>query len=221
MRILEKRAMRGPNYWSTYWKNLILIRLDLEDYEDKPTDLIPGFRERIEEAMPSVRLHQCSYYQEGGFLRRVAEGTWAGHVIEHIALELQTLAGMDTGFGRTRAAAVPGVYNIVFNYFEEECGLYTADAAVEVFLDIAEGLPMNLLKEKINLHVKNIAEIREDVRLGPSTSAIVNEAIERGIPYMRLNDSSLVQLGYGKYQQRIEAASTSRTGIIAVEQSLL
>ncbi|HEX2866487.1 MAG TPA: cyanophycin synthetase [Ignavibacteriales bacterium] len=217
MRVLEKRAMRGPNYWSTYWKNLILIRLDLEDYEQKPTDLIPGFRERIEEAIPSVRHHQCSYYQEGGFLRRVAEGTWAGHVIEHIALELQTLASMDTGFGRTRATATPGVYNVVFNYFEEECGLYAADAAVEVFLGIAEGMPMELLMEMIAQHVKKLVEIREDVRLGPSTSAIVNEALERGIPYLRLNDSSLVQLGYGIHQQRIEAASTGRTGIIAVE----
>ncbi|MCU7492232.1 MAG: cyanophycin synthetase [Ignavibacteria bacterium] len=217
MLILEKRAMRGPNYWSTYWKNLILIRLDLEDYEEKPTDIIPGFRERIEEALPSVRLHQCSYYQEGGFLRRISEGTWAGHVIEHIALELQTLSGMDTGFGRTRATATPGIYNIVFNYFEEECGLYAADAAVEVFLAIAEGMPMELLKEMIEVHVKKLKEIREEVRLGPSTSAIVNEALERGIPYIRLNDSSLVQLGYGIYQQRIEAASTSRTGIIPVE----
>lgn len=217
MRILEKRAMRGPNYWSTYWKNLILIRLDLEDYENKPTDLIPGFRERIEEVIPTIRHHQCSYYQEGGFLRRISEGTWAGHVIEHIALELQTLAGMDTGFGRTRATATQGIYNVVFNYFEEECGLYAADAAVEVFLAIAEGIPVELLKENIALHVKKLAAIREEVRLGPSTSAIVNEALERGIPYIRLNDSSLVQLGYGVYQQRIEAASTCRTGIIGVE----
>ncbi|MCU7496173.1 MAG: cyanophycin synthetase [Ignavibacteria bacterium] len=217
MRVLEKRAMRGPNYWSTYWKNLILIRLDLEDYEQKPTDLIPGFRERIEEAIPSVRHHQCSYYQEGGFLRRISEGTWAGHVIEHIALELQTLAGMDTGFGRTRATALPGIYNVVFNYFEEECGLYAADAAVEVFLALAEDMPMDQLKNKIAFHVKKMAEIREEVCLGPSTSAIVNEALERGIPFIRLNDSSLVQLGYGIYQQRIEAASTSKTSIIAVE----
>ncbi|MDP4176043.1 MAG: cyanophycin synthetase, partial [Bacteroidota bacterium] len=139
MRILEIRALRGPNYWSNYWKNLILIRLDLEEFEEKPTNMIPGFRERIEELIPSVRLHQCSYYEEGGFLRRIEEGTWAGHVIEHIALELQTLAGMDSGFGRTRETSTPGIYNIVFNYFEEECGLYAAGAAVDIFLGLAYG----------------------------------------------------------------------------------
>lgn len=217
MRILEKRAMRGPNYWSNYWKNLILMRLDIEDYEEKPTDKIPGFRQRIEEAMPTVRLHQCSYYHEGGFLKRIDEGTWAGHVIEHIALELQTLAGMDTGFGRTRATKIPGIYNVVFNYFEEEAGLYTADAAVEIFLAIAEGLPMDDLKNLISGHVGKIAGIRDEVCFGPSTQAIVNEAMERGIPVIRMNDLSLVQLGYGIYQQRIQASTTSRTNMIAVE----
>ncbi len=94
MNILEITTLRGPSYWSGYWKRLIILRLDIKDYEEKPTDKIKGFYERLTEAMPSIHKHGCSYKEEGGFLRRVEEGTWAGHVIEHFALELQTLAGI-------------------------------------------------------------------------------------------------------------------------------
>lgn len=217
MRILEIRALRGPNYWSNYWKKLILMRLDLEEFEQKPTNMIPGFRERLENLMPSIRLHQCSYYVPGGFLRRIEEGTWAGHVIEHLALELQTLAGMDTGFGRTRAASTPGVYNIVFNYFEEQCGLYAAEAAVGIFLDIANNLPLNDISNKLKIHIDKIIDIKDEVSLGPSTASIVEEALIRDIPVIRLNNESLVQLGYGKYQRRIQAATTDSTSMIATE----
>jgi hypothetical protein len=130
MRILELKALRGPNYWSGYWTKLIVMRLDLEDYEEKPTDKLDDFEARLAEVVPSIKSHGCSYQEEGGFLRRVAEGTWAGHVIEHLALELQTLAGMDTGYGRTRGTTQPGVYNVVFNYKEEDAGRYAARAAV-------------------------------------------------------------------------------------------
>ena len=116
MRILEIKALRGPNYWSGYWKKLIVMRLDLEDFEQRPTDKLEGFTERLRELMPSLVNHGCSYREQGGFLRRVEEGTWAGHVIEHLALEFQTLAGMDTGYGRTRETNQTGVYNVVFSY---------------------------------------------------------------------------------------------------------
>ena len=102
MEILEIRTLRGPNYWSGYWKKLIIMRLDIGEYEDMPTDKLDGFYERMADVMPSLISHGCSYQEEGGFMRRVKEGTWAGHVIEHFALEYQTLAGMDTGYGRTR-----------------------------------------------------------------------------------------------------------------------
>lgn len=217
MRILEIRALRGPNYWSSYWKNLILMRLDIEEFEHKPTNLIQGFRNRIEELIPSVRHHQCSYYQEGGFLRRIEEGTWAGHVIEHIALELQTLAGMDTGFGRTRETIYPGVYNVVFNYFEEECGLYAAESAVDIFLGLANHSDIEELKIKLAFIIEKLCDIKNEVCLGPSTLSIVEEARNRDIPVIRLDKGSLVQLGYGKHQRRIQAAATDATGMISSE----
>jgi cyanophycin synthetase len=217
MKILEIRTLRGPNYWSGYWKQLIIMRLDIEDYEQKPTDKIEGFYERVREVMPSLVSHGCSYQEEGGFLRRVKEGTWAGHVVEHLALELQTLAGMDTGYGRTRETDEEGIYNVVFSYLEEEVGRYVARASVSLFLDLAEGVPVEELKQEIAENVQRMREIREEVRFGPSTGSIVEEAASRGIPYIRLNEHSLVQLGYGVHQQRIQATTTGKTNMISVE----
>jgi cyanophycin synthetase len=217
MKILEIRTLRGANYWSGYWKRLIIMRLDIGEFEEKPTDKIPGFHEIVSQAMPSLVSHGCSYQEEGGFLRRVEEGTWAGHVIEHFALELQTLAGMDVGYGRTRETSEKGIYNVVFAYIEEEVGRYAARAAVRLFLDIAEGKTVDEIKHEIAVSVQEMREIREEVRFGPSTGSIVEEAESRGIPYIRLNDQSLVQLGYGKYQQRIQATTTAKTNMIAVD----
>ncbi len=217
MRILEVKALRGPNYWSGYRKKLIVMRLDLEDFEQKPTDKLDGFAARIREVMPSLVNHGCSYQEPGGFLRRVEEGTWAGHVIEHLALELQTLAGMDTGYGRTRETTQEGVYNVVFSYIEEDAGRYAARASVKLFEDLAEGLPTEEIKQAIVEDVQRLREIREDVRFGPSTGAIVQEAETRDIPHIRLNTQSLVQLGYGVNQQRIQATVTGRTNMIAVD----
>ena len=122
--------MRGPNYWSVRRHKLIVMRLDIEDLEEKPTDKIPGFYGRLKELMPTLYSHRCSEGHKGGFFERVERGTWMGHVIEHIALEIQTLADMDTGFGRTRGTGEHGVYNVVFSYLEEEVGVYAAKAAV-------------------------------------------------------------------------------------------
>lgn len=217
MRILEIKALRGPNYWSGYRKKLIVMRLDLEDFEQKPTDKLDGFTARLREVMPSLVSHGCSYQEQGGFLRRVEEGTWAGHVVEHLALELQTLAGMDTGYGRTRETNQEGVYNVVFSYVEEDAGRYAARASVKLFEDLAEGLPAEEIKQAIVGDVQRLREIREDVRFGPSTGAIVQEAENRDIPHIRLNTQSLVQLGYGVNQQRIQATVTGRTNMIAVD----
>jgi cyanophycin synthetase len=176
MRILDIKALRGPNYWSGYWNKLIVMRLDLEDFEGRPTDKLANFTARLQELMPSLVSHGCSYKKPGGFLRRVEEGTWAGHVIEHLALELQTLAGMDTGYGRTRETSAPGVYNVVFSYIEEDAGRYVARASVKLFEDLAEGKPLEELKQLLADDVQRLREIREDVRFGPSTGAIVQEA---------------------------------------------
>jgi cyanophycin synthetase len=217
MNILEIRTLRGPNYWSGYWKKLVIMRLDIGDYEEKPSHKLSGFYGRMMDLMPSLITHGCSYGEEGGFLRRVKEGTWAGHIIEHFALEMQTLAGMDVGYGRTRETDEKGVYNVVFAYHEEEVGRYVARASVSLFLDLAEGKPMDDIKESLAETIQKLREIREDVRFGPSTGSIVEEADTRDIPYIRLNDQSLVQLGYGVHQKRIQATTTSKTNMISVD----
>lgn len=217
MEILEIRTLRGPNYWSGYWKKLIIMRLDIADYEEKPSDKLSGFYERMVEVMPSLESHGCSYSEPGGFLRRVKEGTWAGHMIEHFALEFQTLAGMDTGYGRTRETGETGIYNVVFSYHEEEVGRYAARASVRLFLGLAEDKPIEEIKKEVAEDVQRMREIREDVRFGPSTGSLVEEAVNRDIPYIRLNDQSLVQLGYGVHQKRIQATTTANTNMIAVD----
>ena len=141
----------------------------------------------------------------------------AGHIIEHFALELQTLAGMDVGYGRTRETSESGIYNVVFAYFEEECGRYAARASVRLFLELAEGKPLEEIQNEIEREVQELREIRENVRFGPSTGSIVEEAESRGIPFIRLNERSLVQLGYGVNQQRIQATTTAKTNMIAVD----
>ena len=132
MNIREINAMRGPNYWSIRRHKLIVMVLDLEKMEEFPTNKINGFSERLEALFPGMYSHRCSKGHAGGFFERVKEGTWMGHVIEHIALEIQTMAGMDTGFGRTRGYGEVGVYNVVFSYTEEEVGRYAAKAAVRI-----------------------------------------------------------------------------------------
>ena len=188
------------------------MRLDLEETEHFPTNKIEGFRERIEQLLPSLISHRCSEGCEGGFFKRVEMGTWMGHVIEHVALEIQTLAGMEVGFGRTRETKTPGVYNVVFNYKEEQAGIFAAEEAVK----IAEYL-MNAEDYDIEKCIHNLKELRERERLGPSTGSIVEEAVSRRIPWIRLGKNSLVQLGYGINQQRFQATITGNTSSIAVD----
>ncbi len=213
MKILEIKILRGPNYWSVRRTKLIQMKLDLEEMEERPTNHIHGFRERLEKMFPTMIEHRCSVGTRGGFFQRVDEGTWMGHVIEHIALELQTLAGMDVGFGRTRTAnEKEGVYYVCFTYMEEDAGVYAAKASVR----IAQSL-INDTSYDLNEDIQKLREIREDTRLGPSTGCIVEEAAKRNIPYIRLNKQSLVQLGYGVHQKRIRATIASTTSNIAVD----
>lgn len=204
--------MRGPNYWSVRRHKLIVMVLDLEEMEERPSNKIPGFGERIRAMFPGMISHRCSKGCEGGFFMRIDEGTWMGHIIEHIALEIQTLADMDTGFGRTRGYGEKGVYNVVFSYIEESVGRYAAKAAVRICEALIEGKDYDMTED-----IQEMRELREAERLGPSTGSIVEEAQSRGIPWIRLNKYSLCQLGYGANQKRIQATVTSETSSIGVE----
>jgi cyanophycin synthetase len=188
------------------------MKLDIEEMEERPTHHIKGFADRIEALLPSMIEHRCSEGIRGGFFDRVREGTYMGHVIEHIALEIQTLAGMDCGFGRTRETRNSGVYNVVFDYIEEKAGIYAAEAAVRIAQALVDDAPYDLEKD-----IRELRRIRERERFGPSTASIVEEAAAREIPYIRLNEQSLVQLGYGKNQVRFRATMTDRTSSIAVD----
>lgn len=212
MKIIDIKPMNGPNYWSIRRHKLIVMRLDLEDMEERPTNSIDGFLERLKTLFPTMQSHRCSPGVPGGFFQRVEEGTWMGHVIEHIALEIQTLAGMNCGFGRTRQTSAKGVYNVVFNYWEAKAGIFAAKASVAIAEALIDGRPYHVEDD-----IQKLREIREEERLGPSTGSIVEEAIKRNIPFIRLNGRSLVQLGYGINQKRIQATVASSTSSIAVE----
>ena len=212
MKILEINAMRGPNYWSVRRHKLIVMVLDLEKMEEYPSNKITGFSDRLKKMLPSMYSHRCSVGTPGGFFERLDEGTWMGHIIEHIALEIQTLAGMDTGFGRTRGYGEKGVYNVVFSYMEESVGRYAAKTAVAICEALISAEDYNM-----DTDIQHMRELRESERLGPSTGSIVEEAESRGIPWIRLNKYSLCQLGYGANQKRIQATVTSETSSIGVE----
>jgi cyanophycin synthetase len=212
MEIREINAMRGPNYWSVRRHKLIVMVLDLGEMEERPSNKIAGFSERLKAMFPTMYSHRCSEGCAGGFFMRVDDGTWMGHIIEHIALEIQTLADMDTGFGRTRGYGEEGVYSVVFSYIEENVGRYAAKAAVKICEALIVGEAYDLTDD-----IQEMRELRESSRLGPSTGSIVAEAEARGIPWFRLNKYSLCQLGYGANQKRIQATVTSETSSIGVE----
>jgi cyanophycin synthetase len=215
MRILKTQTLRGPNYWSIRYPNLILMRLDLEDLADRPSDQIPGFYEALTETLPSLIEHFCSPGHRGGFLSRVRQGTYMGHIVEHVALELQTMAGMPVGFGRTRGAAESGVYQVVFEYQNEQAGRYAARAAVRLCNSLVE--TGHYSKEELDQDLADLNEFRLDAALGPSTEAIVRGAEAQDIPWMQLSSRAMIQLGYGRYQQRVQATLSSKTNILAVE----
>src|SRR5690554_5641473 len=212
MKIRDIRALRGPNYWSINRHKLIEMILDIEGLEQYPSNKLPGFSQRLQELFPSMIEHRCSVGKPGGFFQRLDEGTYMGHIIEHIALEIQTLAGMDVGFGRTRTYGEEGVYFVVFSYMEENVGRYAAQASVKIAEALLKGKAYDL-----EYDIQKMRELRESERLGPSTGAIIQEAESRGIPWIRMNKHSLCQLGYGANQKHIQATVTSQTSSIAVE----
>ena len=215
MKILRTQTLRGPNYWSIRRDKLIVMRLDLEDLAEKPSNEIPGFYEGLIDVLPSLVEHYCSPGYRGGFFERVRTGTYMGHIIEHIALELQELAGTPVGFGRTRSTSTPGVYNVVFEYVDEQAGRYAGRAAVRLCQSIVD--TGTYPKEELAQDLADLRDLCNNAALGPSTETIVKEAQARNIPWLLLSARAMVQLGYGVHQKRIQATLSSFSGILAVE----
>ncbi|HEY5541302.1 MAG TPA: cyanophycin synthetase [Coriobacteriia bacterium] len=210
--LLESRALRGANHYS--YRPVIILTVDLQEYCEVFTNTLEGFTDALLELVPSLEEHRCSEDERGGFILRMREGTLLGHVIEHVALEFQCIAGMEVGFGKTIDTDTPGVYEVIFSYWVEEAGVTAGAKAIAVVNALLEGKCDTIDIEAI---VRELEDISADHYLGPSTAAIVEEAEHRGITVLRLDDYNLVQLGEGKYQRRIEASITSRTSMIGVE----
>ena len=215
MKILKTLTLRGPNYWSIRHTKLIVIRLDLEELKDRPSNEIPDFYEGLKTTLPSLYDHFCSPGRHGGFLERVQEGTYLGHIVEHVALELQTLAGMPVGFGRTRSTAEDGVYQVVFEYENEQAGRYAARAAVRLCSGLVE--TGTYPDAELEQDLADLRRLRLEAALGPSTETIIKEAESRGIPWHNIPARAMIQLGHGVYQQRIQATLSSKTSLLGVE----
>ncbi|WP_026079987.1 cyanophycin synthetase [Spirulina subsalsa] len=215
MKILKTLTLRGPNYWSIRYHKLIVMRLDLEDLDERYSNQIPGFYEGLNDVLPSLVEHYCSPGYRGGFLERVREGTLMGHIIEHVALELQELAGMRVGFGRTRETAERGVYNVVFEYMDERAGRYAGRAAVRLCQSIVD--TGTYPRVELEQDLQDLRELWSNASLGPSTETIITEADERKIPWIQLSARAMLQLGYGVHQKRIQATLSDYSSILAVE----
>jgi cyanophycin synthetase len=222
MRILDRSVYVGPSLYARF--PVIRLELDLGALEAWPTGKLGGeFVDALANALPGLAQHGCSYREPGGFFRRMREdeGTWLGHVLEHVAIELQNIAGEEVTFGKTRSAGPPGVYTIVYEYAQRDEGIAAGDLGLRLLCSLlpAPIRPADSVPNDWNWHESRDEFIRFAQRraLGPSTSALVRAAEQRGIPWLRLNEQSLVQLGHGKYQQRIQATVTSSTSHIAVE----
>lgn len=201
-------ALRGPNYWANF--PVLEAWLELGSLKDSSSDEMPGFNERLTSWLPTMIEHRCSIGRRGGFFERLKRGTYLAHILEHVALELQSLAGFEVGFGRTRETAEEGVYRVALEYLEEEVGRASLVSARELCLAAVHDRPFD-----VEQAVFELRKLGERVRLGPSTRSIVNAALARGIPVRRLNAGSLVQLGFGAKQRRILASETDRTSAIA------
>jgi cyanophycin synthetase len=208
IRILEVLHLRGPNIWT--YRPAIEARVDIGELEDCPSNTLPGFYERLSAWLPGLIEHKCSYGERGGFLRRVKEGTWPAHILEHVTLELQTLAGQRTSFGKARSTSVQGVYKVVVRSRQKEVTLACLGAARDLVMAAIEDRPYDVAATTARLH-----ELADSMCLGPSTACIVDAATERNIPSIRLTDGNLVQLGHGKNQRRAWTAETDRTSAIA------
>jgi len=210
--ILETRVYRGANVWS-YEKAIHLV-VDLGSLEEHPSNTLPGFTDNLLEMLPGLREHSCSRGRRGGFVERLQEGTWLGHVLEHVALALQQVVGHDIRRGKTRQVKGERTrYNVVYGYVDEQVGLAAARLGVRLVNHLVEADPELDWEAELEAFILRA----ERTAFGPSTQAILDEAVSRDIPWIRLNQYSLVQLGQGVHQKRIRATMTSATSAIAVD----
>lgn len=213
MKINRVRFLKGPNYFA--YKPTICVELDLKELENRPTDAIPGFNEKLLNLLPNLGNHTCSRGYEGGFRERLTRGTWMGHVLEHMAIELQNMAGIDVARGKTIMLKETGVYHVTYDYKEPKSGLQAFHASKEI-------VEMILKKEKrinIKAYVEQIENLYYKHKLGPSTAAIYDAAHANNIPVERIGEESLVRLGTGSRQKYVQATITSQTSNLAVENS--
>ena len=208
IKFLRITPLRGPNIWT--YRPVLEVWVDIGELEDYPSNKIPGFYERLTAFLPTLIEHKCSPGVRGGFLQRVQEGTWPGHILEHVTIELQNLAGMQTGFGKARSTSQRGVYKVVFRSREEQVSRACLETARTLLLAAIQDKPFDLAAALVPLR-----EMVDSLCLGPSTANIVDAATDRSIPHIRLTDGNLVQLGYGIRQRRIWTAETDRTSAIA------
>jgi cyanophycin synthetase len=206
--ILDVMSLRGPNMWT--YRPVLEAWVDIGELEDFPSNTIPGFYERLSTWLPTLIEHRCSPGVRGGFLMRLKEGTWPGHILEHVTLELQNLAGMPGGFGKARETPVRGVYKVIVRAWHEQVTRAALLAARDLVMAAIEDRPFD-----VEAAVEKLRDLVDDHCLGPSTACIVDAADDRDIPSIRLSDGNLVQLGYGARQRRIWTAETDRTSAIA------
>jgi len=205
---LDVVALRGPNIWT--YRPVLEAWVDIGALEDYPSNTIPGLYERLSTWLPGLIEHRCSPGVRGGFLQRLREGTWPGHILEHVTLELQTLAGLPGGFGKARETSRRGVYKVVVRAWQEQVTRAALDEARELVLAAIQDRPFDVPRTVARL--RDLADAR---CLGPSTACIVDAADDRDIPCIRLFEGNLVQFGYGARQRRIWTAETDRTSAIA------
>jgi cyanophycin synthetase len=208
IQFLRITALRGPTMWT--YRPIIEAWVDIGELEDWPSNKIPGFCERLSAWLPSLIEHRCSEGERGGFLQRLKEGTWAAHILEHATLELQNLAGQRTGFGKARQTSQHGIYKVVIRSRQEEVTRACLSAGRDLVM-----AAINDTHYDVPAAIERLRELADRLCLGPSTTSIVDAAVERGIPFIRLNEGNLVQLGYGARQRRIWTAETDSTSAIA------
>jgi cyanophycin synthetase len=210
IKLLRVTYLRGPNIWT--YRPVIEAWVDIGTLEDQPSNTIPGLYERLTALLPGLQAHRCGVGEPGGFLQRLRDGTWAAHILEHVVIELQNLAGMQSGFGKARETSVRGVYKMAFRTRQEQVGRAALAAANDLLMAAIDDRAYDLDSTIVKLR-----DMVDSLCLGPSTAHIVDAATDRGIPHIRLTEGNLVQLGHGSSQRRIWTAETDHTSAIAEE----